>query len=265
MPIQILRRGTRGAAVRRWQYFLIGRRHLKSPADGDFGPRTERATRAYQRSSAIAADGIVGPVTIGAALGDGFDIGFVDGGEPAGSAILTGAPTLRAATAATRKRLFGEFAFRPAPTSRNPEAIEVLGDWAAQNITMVTLPELKGIPVYNRRSSGRMRFHRKAAGQLEALWAAWGRAGLMDRVRTYEGSYIPRFVRGRPGRLSSHAYGSAFDINQRWNRLGHLPAPAGAEGSVRELVDIASAHGFFWGGHFKGRPDGMHFEVAKLL
>ena len=45
----------------------------------------------------------------------------------------------------------------------------------------------------------------------------------------------------------------------------HLPAPAGAEGSVRELVDIANAHGFFWGGHFKGRPDGMHFEVAKLL
>ena len=76
-----------------------------------------------------------------------------------------------------------------------------------------------------------MRFHRKAAGQLEALWAAWGRAGLVGRIRTYEGSYTPRFVRGRPGRLSSHAY----------------------------------AHGFFWGGHFKGRPDGMHFEVAKLL
>lgn len=131
--------------------------------------------------------------------------------------------------------------------------------------TVVTLPELEGIPVYNRRSSGRMRFHRKAAGQLEALWAAWGRAGLMGHVRTYEGSYVARFVRGRPGRLSSHAYGSAFDINQRWNRLGHLPAPAGAEGSVRELVDIANAHGFFWGGHFKGRPDGMHFEVAKLL
>ena len=254
-----------GAAVRRWQFFLIGRRHLKSPADGDFGPGTESATRAYQWSRALAADGIVGPLTLGAALTDGFDIGFVDRGEPAEGTVLTGAPTLRAATPATRKRLFGEFTFRSAPTARNPEAIEVLGDWVACNITMVTLPELKGVPVYSQRSRGRMRFHRKAADQLEALWAAWGEAGLADRVRTYEGSYAARFVRGRPGQLSSHAYGSAFDINQRWNRLGHLPARAGAEGSVRELVDIANAHGFFWGGHFKGRPDGMHFEVAKLL
>ena len=54
------------------------------------------------RSSAIAADGIVGPVTIGAALGDGFDIGFVDGGEPAGSAILTGASALRMKAATPR-------------------------------------------------------------------------------------------------------------------------------------------------------------------
>ncbi|MFC1534810.1 M15 family metallopeptidase [Thermodesulfobacteriota bacterium] len=23
--------------------------------------------------------------------------------------------------------------------------------------------------------------------------------------------------------------------------------------------------GFYWGGHFKSRPDGMHFEVAKIL
>ena len=44
---------------------------------------------------------MVGPVTIGAALIDGFDVGFVDRGEPAGSTILTGAPTLRAATSAT--------------------------------------------------------------------------------------------------------------------------------------------------------------------
>ena len=265
MPVQILRRGSEGPAVQRWQYFLIGRRHLKGSADADFGPRTESATRAYQRSSSLTADGIVGPLTIGAALTDGFDVGFVEHGEPAGSTILAGAPTLRAAAPTTRKRLFGEFTFRSAPTSGDPEAIEVLGDWVARNITVVTVPELKGIPVYGRRSSGRMRFHRRAAGQLEALWAAWGRAGLLGRVRTYEGSYAARFVRGRPGQLSSHAYGSAFDINQRWNRLGHLPAPAGAAGSVRELVDIANAHGFFWGGHFKGRPDGMHFEVAKLL
>lgn len=44
-----------------------------------------------------------------------------------------------------------------------------------------------------------------------------------------------------------------------------IPALEDAQGSLRELVPIANEHGFFWGGHFKRRPDGMHFEVAKLI
>lgn len=36
----------------------------------------------------------------------------------------------------------------------------------------------------------------------------------------------------------------------------------GKQGCVRELVEIATEQGFYWGGHFKSRPDGMHFEVA---
>ncbi|MBP0575977.1 M15 family metallopeptidase [Mycobacterium tuberculosis] len=39
----------------------------------------------------------------------------------------------------------------------------------------------------------------------------------------------------------------------------------GAKGCVRELVPIANRFGFYWGGHFSTRADGMHFEVAKLL
>jgi hypothetical protein len=38
----------------------------------------------------------------------------------------------------------------------------------------------------------------------------------------------------------------------------------GEKGSVRELVPIANRWGFYWGGHYNGRPDGMHFEVAFL-
>jgi hypothetical protein len=38
----------------------------------------------------------------------------------------------------------------------------------------------------------------------------------------------------------------------------------GQHGSVRELVSIANEHGFFWGGHFDKRRDGMHFEVAVI-
>ena len=263
MTVRVLRLGNKGASVVRWQHFLIGRRHLRGRADGDFGDETERATRAYQRSKGITADGIAGPCTLGAALTNGFDIGFT------GHANLTPGPTLTTPNDSMRRQLFGAFEFECAPNAENPEAITILGDWEAKNITAVTLPQLKGIPVCGEPSqAGQMRFHRKAANQLQKLWAAWASAGLIDRVLTCEGSYNPRLVRGQQGnkgQLSSHAYGSAFDINQEWNRLGCIPAYEGATGSVRELVGIANECGFFWGGHFKTRLDGMHFEVAKLV
>lgn len=47
--------------------------------------------------------------------------------------------------------------------------------------------------------------------------------------------------------------------------LGAQPALSGQKGSVRDLVGIANEHGFYWGGHFRTRLDGMHFEVARLL
>jgi hypothetical protein len=43
-----------------------------------------------------------------------------------------------------------------------------------------------------------------------------------------------------------------------------VPALLGHDGTVRELVSIANAHGFYWGGHFRNRPDGMHFEIAEV-
>ena len=265
MALQILRKGSEGKEVKRWQNFLLGQGHLRARADGDFGPLTEKATKAFQRSQGQSSDGIVGPQTLGRALLLGFDAGFEDRVEPDTNPVLVSTPSLRPATARTRERLFGTFEYEPAPTSRNPERIKILDDWESENIQMVTLPQLRGIPVYGTPSRGRLRFHKKAVEQLKALWAAWEQAGVLHHVLTYEGSYNPRFIRGSRETLSNHAYGSAFDINYQWNRLGAVPALEGQQGSVRELVDIANEHGFFWGGHFQGRPDGMHFEVAKLL
>jgi hypothetical protein len=56
-----------------------------------------------------------------------------------------------------------------------------------------------------------------------------------------------------------------MDINVAWNGLGRQPAFVGQKGSVRELVPAAEKHGFYWGGFFASRPDGMHFEAAKIL
>jgi len=266
MAIKILRRGSQGKEVERWQTFLVGQGYLHGEVDGDFGSQTERATKAFQRATGLSADGVVGPLTLGTALSAGFDIGFTDPRRGDAEPLLPGRSTLRPATStAARQRMFGRFEFEPDPTRSNPERIRILGDWEAENITTVLLPQLRGVSVFGQRSSGRMRFHRRAAEQLQALWAAWDQARLLDRILTYDGGYSPRFIRGSLSSLSNHAFGSAFDINAQWNPLGTVPASAGREGSVRELVDIANEHGFFWGGHFRGRADGMHFEVAKLL
>jgi len=56
----MLKRGDRGSAVR------ILQRRLRIPADGVFGPVTERAVERYQRRHGLVPDGVVGPITRGA-------------------------------------------------------------------------------------------------------------------------------------------------------------------------------------------------------
>lgn len=161
-----------------------------------------------------------------------------------------------------RRRLFGNFQFVHAPVAGNPENIRILGDWEARNIVEVDIPLKRFLGKPGPLS---MRFHAKAKDQLVELWLAWEKAGLLDRILTYDGAFVPRFQRRSATKLSNHAFGTAFDINAAQNGLGVEPAEIGERGCVRELVPLANVHGFYWGGHFNRRKDGMHFEVAELL
>lgn len=55
--------GDRGATVARIQ------RALQIPDDGDFGPQTEAAVRAFQSGAGLSVDGVVGPATANALAG----------------------------------------------------------------------------------------------------------------------------------------------------------------------------------------------------
>lgn len=259
MALPVLRRGSTGEAVEHWQQFLIGQNILNDVADGRFGELTEEATKKYQTVKGLTPDGIVAAQTYAKALEDGFD-GIID--DPDFPPKPDFAPLL---STAARQGIFGKFDFVANPAPDNPERIKILGDWEPKNIVTVDIPELQGIDTFGTPNSGKMQFHKKAEPQLKGLWTAWKAKDLLKLVLTFNGSFVPRFIRGSRTVLSNHAFGSAFDINFEWNKLGHTPASVGNKGSVRLLVPIANDYGFYWGGHFNSRKDGMHFEVAEIL
>lgn len=74
-------------------------------------------------------------------------------------------------------------------------------------------------------------------------------------IETFDGAYNDRTVTASQ-KVSTHAWGIAFDINAAHNRLGQRPTLDG------QIVAIGKDHGLVWGGEWS-RPDGMHFQYAK--
>jgi peptidoglycan hydrolase-like protein with peptidoglycan-binding domain len=62
LPWPLVRRGDQVFPVRPLQQLLRARNHPVS-VDGIFGPNTEAAVKAFQQSTALTSDGIVGPLT----------------------------------------------------------------------------------------------------------------------------------------------------------------------------------------------------------
>jgi len=265
----VLQKGSKGSSVKKWQLFLIGQNLLNDIADGDFGNKTHNATVEFQRLNNLSPDGKVGNNTLGAAMLLGYDVvkDEDDGKQSQNWPPKPDFPPL--SSTAERHSIFGNFKYKP---GSNGDII-FLDDWVEENIVKVEIPQL--VTVRNSitnsadkaliSADGRIRFHKLAADQLQTLWNTWEKKGLLDLVINYAGAFVPRFVRGSRTNLSNHAFGTAFDINAAWNGLGCVPALVGKNGSVRELVPYANKLGFYWGGHYNSRKDGMHFEIAKIL
>jgi hypothetical protein len=257
--MRVLRIGMNGQDVKKWQYFLIGQGVLAYKADGKFGAKTEAATIAFQNRYNLEPDGVMGHDTLVQAIKLGFTVldEMVDESET--SPNWPPKPDFPPLTGtAQRQALFDKFVYKVLDGEGD---VQILGDWTARNIVTVNIPQLKNLQ--GAPKSGNIQIHKLAVQQLQDMFAAWKSAGLLTRMLRWDGSFVPRLVRGGLS-LSNHAFGTAFDINVPWNQLGVQPALVGKKGSVRELVPIANEHGFFWGGHYANRPDGMHFELAVL-
>ena len=94
--------------------------------------------------------------------------------------------------------------------------------------------------------------------QLRAVLNEVVTRGLSDKIHTYDGCYVPRFIAHDPSRgLSFHTYGTAIDLNASTNYRG-------IAGDIdRTVVSIFKKWGFAWGGDWN-YTDPMHFELAQL-
>jgi lysozyme len=76
----LLKRGAKGKAVERLQRALRAAGYAVAP-DGDFGPATDRAVRAFQEARRLQPDGVVGPATWNALAAGGGGGGGRAGGQ----------------------------------------------------------------------------------------------------------------------------------------------------------------------------------------
>lgn len=264
-----LRRNMVGGDVAIWQRFLAQQGYDPGRVDGDFGQRVESATRLFQGTIGITQTTVtVDAATVTRAVTLGFSEPLDHSNDenfpprPSFSYVdFTGTVTRRGETRICDTE-WGRVEYVHAPTEDNPEHIRITNSFESDNIVRVDIPQLRGVEGTRGRTT--IRWNARARAQLVALWQSWENAGLLPLVKTWAGSYVPRLKRGGTT-LSNHALGTAFDINVAWNGLGRVPARVYTRGSVRELVELANQQGFFWGGHYTHRPDGMHFEVVRLV
>ena len=63
-----IKKGSTGQVVKNAQGLLLAHGNDPKGIDGDFGPNTEAATKAFQKASSLAEDGIIGQNTWGKLL-----------------------------------------------------------------------------------------------------------------------------------------------------------------------------------------------------
>jgi peptidoglycan hydrolase-like protein with peptidoglycan-binding domain len=236
-------------------------RGLPILVDERFGPETKKIVSRYQASNALSVDGAVGPQTWGRLLQDGFrpkswekDSGGIEEErnnpnfppKPAGMGAPNGL------------LLFGQgFTYKPKPLATMPEYVVPDTAWVSQHIGTAYIPQLTSI-----KGSPEVRFNVRLIGQLEAMFSVWESLGLISLVKTWDGGFVTRFIRGRNDKLSNHSFGSALDLNAKWNPFRSEPALVREVGTVRPLIRSAFQLGFYWGGWYN---DGMHLEAYKVL
>ncbi len=224
--MEILKKGSSGDEVEAWQNFLVGRGSYWLAVDGQFTFDTFQATKDFQKEAGLDQDGEVGSDTLTAAIKEGFpDLSAGPNWPPP--------PEFPSLSYLERAKIFGTFAFKPAGIPSNPEAIIITDGWDKKNIVTVNIPQLKGI---KGCLNGNVSFHKLVAKQLQGLFQAWEDEDLLPLIKTFDGGWAARYVRGSRTNLSNHCLPATQTV---WTTEGvaNIADLKGFNGTVWSFVD----------------------------
>jgi hypothetical protein len=99
--------------------------------------------------------------------------------------------------------------------------------------------------------------HKHFKPLLKQVLPALEKAGVYTEIKSCDGSYELRNIRGSEGVLSVHSWGAAIDMNAAQN-------PLGSNGTWSEkFIKTMLSGGIFCGREWEPRKDPMHFSMVN--
>ena len=128
--------------------------------------------------------------------------------------------------------------------------------WCDEMLATAKLPFPVALSCDHSRQIRKVRCHKNMVTIIADAFYAIQQEGFADEIITLGDFYNFRSKRSC-GKLSTHCWGIAFDINPEINVLGSKGCMSA------ELVALLGDFGFTWGGHMSGKHrDPMHFQFC---
>ncbi len=225
---------------------LLKKAGLQIVVDGDVGPKTITAIRAYQKKAF------------------GWDDGKVDPGGKTFGSLVAGQVKVTPDDIVAWEEPEGDMSASTRPTYEN--ITKVYGSVHSVQTVMMNFPF--PMKLYGGSTTvSRATVHKKVAKSLEsALKGVQSHYGMQEierlGINNYDGLYNKRKMRGS-SKWSTHAWAVAIDLDASRNQLRWGADKAQfAKKEYKPLLDIMESHGWYNLGRYKNY-DYMHFQAVK--
>jgi peptidoglycan hydrolase-like protein with peptidoglycan-binding domain len=249
-----IRRGSKGDDVRRWQAFLLMDGYRIGLADGNFGRKTETATKQYQTKKGLRIDGIVGPE-----VWKNVPNNFIP--------VLPAIPVDKSATNNNKPAIISKPTNLIWPKQDYKSMVEFYGP-VGENQTKLLLPYPMKLAWDTKTTLNKITCHKKCAGSLgtilENIKKIYGEKEIQRlRLDIFGGCLNVRKMRGGSA-WSTHSWGCAIDVDPDNNQLrwGKDRAAFGRP-EYKEFLDCFEQQG--WVSLLRARNfDAMHMQACLL-